>query len=136
MEKQKKLLEIGDDVVLGENFNGRGDRTSLTKIAIATGATTICLSIWADKKVATRRVNEWVASDSLDTPKNQGDPLDVMSRGSAKHHVPRLNEADYIFELDGTLGTTYLMDRVFEQLEQRGLMDEALSGMDPRGLAS
>jgi hypothetical protein len=132
----KKLLEIGDDVVLNENQNGSDDRTNLTKIARATGATTICLSIMSSEEVASRRVNQWVDEGVLQVPKSGLHPLDVMQKGSEKHQIPTQGEADYIIELDGTLGTTNLLDRVFEQLERHALMDEALSRMDPRGLAS
>lgn len=135
-ETANSLLKIGEDVVIEKNFNGKDDRASLAKIARATGATTICLSIWSDESIAERRVKEWDADGSLETPKDGRNPVDIMHEGFKKHKTPSQGEADFIFPLDGTLGTTYLLDRVFEQLERYALLDEGLAVMDPRNLAS
>ncbi len=132
----RKLLDIGDDVVIGENHNGRDDRKNLKKIARVTGATTICLSITSSEEVASRRVDEWVEAGVLYMAESGLSPPEVMQNGFKKHHTPSPGEADFIFELDGTLGSTYLLDRVFEELERHALMDEGLTRMDPRNLAS
>lgn len=88
-EKARKLLDLGESVLVDATFQGKVNRVAFQEIAIKTGHALICIRVWAEEDLIEKRLSKSREESDADFRVYQklkraydpieGDHLDIQS---------------------------------------------------------